>query len=162
MFKIVKLNLLKIWISAWSYLQSYMSKVKHIFRSWRSWTLFLRKLQAGKSLKLNVPVILCFKSPRVTVSVADPGCLSRIPDPNFLPIPDPESKNSYKREGWKNFFWNIFFCSHKFHKIENFLFLKCWRKKNWASFQRIIKLLPQNLSLTSQKIWVWEPGSGKT
>jgi hypothetical protein len=34
-------------------------------------------------------------------SVADPGCLSRIPDPDFYPsrIPDPGSKNSKKREG---------------------------------------------------------------
>jgi hypothetical protein len=34
------------------------------------------------------------------VSVADPGCLSRIPDPDFYPsrIPDPGSKNSNKRE----------------------------------------------------------------
>jgi hypothetical protein len=40
-------------------------------------------------------------------SVADPGCLSRIPDPDFYPsripdpgfrIPDPGSKNSNKRE----------------------------------------------------------------
>ncbi len=37
-------------------------------------------------------------------SVADTGCLSRIPDPDFYPswIPDPGSKNSNKREGWKN------------------------------------------------------------
>jgi hypothetical protein len=43
-----------------------------------------------------------------TGSVADPGCLSRIPDPDFYPsripepgsrIPDPGSKNSKKREG---------------------------------------------------------------
>jgi hypothetical protein len=33
-------------------------------------------------------------------SVADPGCLSRIPDPDFYlsRIPDPGSKNSNKRE----------------------------------------------------------------
>ena len=43
-------------------------------------------------------------------SVADPGCLSRIPDPDFYPsriqdlgsrISDPGSQNSNKREGWK-------------------------------------------------------------
>jgi hypothetical protein len=37
-------------------------------------------------------------------SVADPGCLSRIPDPVFLSIPDPGSKNLNKREGWKKNF----------------------------------------------------------
>jgi hypothetical protein len=36
-----------------------------------------------------------------TASVADPGCLSRIPDPDFYPsrIPDPGSQNSNKRVG---------------------------------------------------------------
>jgi hypothetical protein len=34
-------------------------------------------------------------------SVSDLGCLSRIPDPDFLPIPDPGSKNLNKREGRK-------------------------------------------------------------
>ncbi len=40
---------------------------------------------------------------RQSSSVADPGCLSRIPDPDFYPsrIPDPDYKNSNKREGWK-------------------------------------------------------------
>jgi ankyrin repeat protein len=34
-------------------------------------------------------------------SIADPGCLSRIPDPDFYPprISDPGSKNSNKGEG---------------------------------------------------------------
>ena len=38
--------------------------------------------------------------PSLACSVADPGCLSRIPDPDFYPsrIPDPGSKNSNKRE----------------------------------------------------------------
>jgi hypothetical protein len=37
----------------------------------------------------------------VFCSVADPGCLSRIPNPDFYPsrISDPGSKNSKKREG---------------------------------------------------------------
>ncbi len=52
-----------------------------------------------------------------------------IPDPGswFLPIldpgsrfPDPGSKNSNKREGWKKISCQTFFCSHKFHKIENY------------------------------------------
>ncbi len=50
--------------------------------------------------KTSVPVML-------RSSVADPGCLSRIPDPDFYPFPipdlgsrisDPGSKNSNKRE----------------------------------------------------------------
>jgi hypothetical protein len=39
--------------------------------------------------------VCCF----VGTSVADPGCLSRIPDPDFLPIPDTGSKKLNKREG---------------------------------------------------------------
>jgi hypothetical protein len=53
-----------------------------------------------------------------------------------------------------------FFCSHKFHKIENYFIFEMPKKKIWASFQRIILLLPKRLSLSS-KIWVWDPGSGK-
>jgi hypothetical protein len=33
------------------------------------------------------------------------------------------------------------------------------KKKIWASFQRIIEILPKNLSLRSPKIWVWDPRS---
>jgi hypothetical protein len=40
----------------------------------------------------------------IHTSVVDPGCLSRIPDPDFLPIPDPGSKNLKKEEGVIPFF----------------------------------------------------------
>jgi hypothetical protein len=54
------------------------------------------------------------------ISVADPGCLSRIPDPDFYPsrisIPDPKIATKERCE--KNC-CHTFFCSHKFHKIEN-------------------------------------------
>jgi hypothetical protein len=52
------------------------------------------------------------------ISVADPGCLSWIPDPDFCPswirdfgfrTPDPVSKNSNKKEGWKKFVRPTFF-----------------------------------------------------
>ncbi len=71
------------------------------------------------------------------ISVADPGCLSRI---LILPIPDPGSKNSNKREGWKKICCQTFFCSHKFHKVEFFFNAE---EKIWASFQRIIALFTQ-------------------
>jgi hypothetical protein len=53
-------------------------------------------------------------------SVADPGCLSRVPDPDFYPyrIPDPTATE----EKGKNLLL-YFFCavaSHKCHKIENY------------------------------------------
>ncbi len=52
-------------------------------------------------------------------------------------IPDPRSKNSNKREGWKKFSCQTFFCSHKFHKIENYFIFKMMKNKMRANFQRI-------------------------
>ncbi len=63
----------------------------------------------------------------------------------FLPIPDLGSKNSNKREGWKNICCRTFFCSHKFHKIENYFIFKMLKKKNWANFQRIIEPFTQKI-----------------
>jgi hypothetical protein len=78
-------------------------------------------------------------------SVADPGCLSRIPDPDFYPsripghgsrIPDP--KTATKERGKK----------------------KVRKKKIWANFQRIIELFTKKIVKTLLKIWSWDPGSG--
>ncbi len=70
-----------------------------------------------------------------------------IPDPRswFLPIPDPGSKNSSKREGWKKISFHTFFCSHKFDKIENYFIFEMLKKKIWANFQRIIELFTQKI-----------------
>ncbi len=69
----------------------------------------------------------------------------------FLPIPDPISKNSYKREGWKKTFVKHFFVATNFTKCKIILSLNCSRKnlgqisKNYGTF------LPKKLSLSSQK-----------
>jgi hypothetical protein len=57
-------------------------------------------------------------------SVADPGCLSRIPDPDFYPsrIRDLGSKTAKKERGENFFFVKPFFVATKFKII---LFLKC-------------------------------------
>jgi hypothetical protein len=69
----------------------------------------------------------------------------------FLPIPDPGSKNSYKREG-KKIYCHTFFVVTNFTKFYKFiLFLKMLKRKIWANFQRIIEPFTQNLSLSSQK-----------
>jgi hypothetical protein len=76
-------------------------------------------------------------------SVADSGCLSRIlifTHPGSR-IPDPKTVVT------------PVFSSHKFHKIENYFIFEM-KKKIWANFQRIIELF-------TQKIWVWDTGSGK-
>jgi hypothetical protein len=67
----------------------------------------------------------------------------------FLPIPDPGSKISNKREGWKKICY-AFYCSHKFHTISLFYFLNA-EEKIWASFQRIRELFTQKFVKSSQK-----------
>jgi hypothetical protein len=54
--------------------------------------------------------------------VADPGCLSRIPVPDFLPIPDP--KTSTKERGEKKFVLIPFYVARNFTKFKILLFLK--------------------------------------
>jgi hypothetical protein len=67
-------------------------------------------------------------------SVADTGCLSRIPDPDFSSrIPDP--KTAMKDIGKKQFVVIPFIWSHKFHKIELFNFL-IFEEKNLGQFSK--------------------------
>ncbi len=67
----------------------------------------------------------------------------------FLSTPDPGSKNSNKREGWKKI------SCHTFHltKLKIILFLKRWRKKCGSVFKELLNflVLPKRLSLSSQK-----------
>ncbi len=96
----------------------------------------------------------------VQLSVANPGCLSRIlifTHPGSR-IPDP--KIATKERGEKKIF-SYLFCSHKFHKIEKYFIFEMLKKKIWASFQRIIELFIQKFVTKLLKIWVWDPGSGK-
>jgi len=83
-----------------------------------------------------------------------------IPDPGswFLPIPDPGSKNSNKRERWKKISCHTFLCSHKFHKIVNYFSFEVLKKKIRANFQRIIILFTQKIVKKLLKIWSWDPG----
>jgi hypothetical protein len=76
-----------------------------------------------------------------------------IPDPDFYPsqIPDPGSNYSNQRRGVKKKLMSYLFCSHKFHKIENYFIFEMLKKKIWANFQRILEFLPKKLSLSSQK-----------
>jgi hypothetical protein len=94
-------------------------------------------------------------------SVADPGCLSRIPDPDFYPPRIPDPKTTTKERGEKKFVVINFLCSHKFHKIANYFSFRVLKKKIWANFQRIIELFTQKIVTKLSKIWIWDPGSGK-
>ncbi len=91
----------------------------------------------------------------VSSSVADPGCLSRIPDPDFYPsrisdpgsrILDPGSKNSNKRERWKKLDVKPFYVATKFNKILNYFSFEVLKKKIWANFQRIVEKLSKSSS----------------
>ncbi len=100
-------------------------------------------------------------------SVADPGCLSRIlifTHPGSR-ISEPGSKNSNKRKGrgWKFFFCHIFFCSHKFHKFENYFIFEMLKTKIWPRFQRIIELFIQKFVTKVSKygLGIRDPGSEK-
>jgi hypothetical protein len=56
-------------------------------------------------------------------SVADPGCLSRIPDPEFYPSRIPDPKTARKERGEKKFV--PFFVATNFTKLKTIIFLKC-------------------------------------
>jgi hypothetical protein len=73
----------------------------------------------------------------VTSSVADPGCLSRIQDPDFLPILDLGSRiqKQQQKRGVKKICCHTFFCSHKFYIIDNYFIFEILKKKIWATFQ---------------------------
>jgi hypothetical protein len=71
--------------------------------------------------------------PDPLTSVADPGCLSRIlifTHPGSR-IPDP--KTAAKERGEKKC-CHTFFCSHKFHIIENYFIFEMLKTKNLGQF----------------------------
>jgi hypothetical protein len=99
-------------------------------------------------------------------SVADPGCLSRIPDPDFYPsrIPDlgsriPDPKTATKERGDKKLDVKPFYVATKFNKIVNYFSFEVLKKKMWANFQRIIELFTKKIVKKLFKIWSWDPGS---
>jgi hypothetical protein len=83
-----------------------------------------------------------------------------IPDPDFYPSRIPDPKKAMKDRGEKKFIVNFLFWSHKFHKIDYFIF-EMLKKKMWANFQRIRELFTQKIVTKLSKIWVWDPRSGK-
>jgi hypothetical protein len=92
-----------------------------------------------------------------------------IPDPDFLLIPDPgfripDPKTSTKERGKKKFVVIPFFVATNFKKIENYFIFEMLKEKILPSSQRIVELLPNNLSLSSKKyrlgIGIRDPGSG--
>jgi hypothetical protein len=86
-------------------------------------------------------------------SVADPGCLYRIPDPDFYPSQIPDPKTVTKEKGEKKIVI-ILLCSHKLHKIEYYVIFEILKKKIWANFQRIVEVFTQKNFNMLSNIWV--------
>jgi hypothetical protein len=79
-------------------------------------------------------------------SVADPGCLSQIPDPDFYPSRISDPKIATKgRDVRKKICCHTIFCSHKFHKNVNYFIFEMLKKLIWANFQRIIELFTKKI-----------------
>ena len=99
-------------------------------------------------------------------SVADPGSLSRIPDPDFYPsrIPDlgcrfPDPKTAMKDRGEKKFVVIPFFGAINFTKLNYFIFENL-KKKNLGQFSKNYRPFTQKIVSKLSKIWVWDPRSG--
>ncbi len=70
-------------------------------------------------------------------------------------ISDPGSKNRNKREGWKKIRCHTFFCSHTFHKIENYFIFGILKKKILI---RGIYIRDKNILValkTRKSSWTW-------
>jgi hypothetical protein len=50
--------------------------------------------------------------------IPDPGCLSRIPDPDFYPSRIPDSKTATKERGEKKFVVKTFYVVTNFTKLQ--------------------------------------------
>ncbi len=84
------------------------------------------RIEFAPELDYSIPV----------TSVADPGCLSRIPDPGFYPSRIPDPKTATKERGEKNLL-SCLFCSHKFHKLENYFIFEMPKKKFGPIFEEL-------------------------
>jgi hypothetical protein len=96
-------------------------------------------------------------------SLADPGCLSRIPDPDFTHpgsrIPDP--KTATKERSEKKLVVITFYVATNFTKLKIILVFtfQVLKKKIWANFQRNYRTFYPKIVIKLSKIWVWSPGS---
>ncbi len=150
-------NRLKITLFFPAILYEYSSS-KSIHVSFKTWHPFLAKIIH----------LISF------ISVADPGCLSRILDPDFYPsrIPDLGSRiqKQQQKRGMKKLDVIPFFVATNFTKLKIILFLKCWRKKLRSIFKEESEIRdPEKTSCGSRIVihgqkgtgsWIPDPGSG--
>ncbi len=108
----------------------------------------------------SLMILVASKLKRGTVipvlgSVSDPWCLSRIPDPDFCPSRIPDLGSRIQKQQQKRGVINIcctFFCSHKNHKIENYI--NWWTKKFGLVYKELKELSTQQIVIKLSKIWV--------
>jgi hypothetical protein len=95
----------------------------------------------GEGARVHSIVSTCVQLSLGRMSVADPGYLTRIPDPDFYPfripdpgsripdpgsrIPDPGTKTATKERGEKKFIVKPFFVATNFTRLQINLFFKC-------------------------------------
>jgi hypothetical protein len=77
-----------------------------------------------------------------------------IPDPDFYPSRIPDPKTATKERMEKKICCHTLFCSHKFHKIENYFIFEMMKKNIWTNFHRKKKLFPQKIVSKLSKIWL--------
>jgi hypothetical protein len=82
-----------------------------------------------------------------------------IPDPDFYPSWIPDSKTAMKDIGDNKLVVIPFFLSHKFHKLNYFIF-EMLKKKIWANFLRIIELFTQKIVSQKYGSGIRDPRSG--
>jgi hypothetical protein len=73
----------------------------------------------------NIYCLFACRAYALCSSVADPGCLFRIPDPDFYPSRIPDPKTAIKERGEKKFVVIPFFVAINFTKLKIILFLEC-------------------------------------
>ncbi len=100
----------------------------------------------------------------VPLSVADPECLSRIPDPDFYP--SRIQKQQQKRGVKKKLSSYLFLQPQKFHKIENYFIFEMLKKNNLGQFSKNYrtfypKICHQALKNMGLGSGIRDPGSEK-
>jgi hypothetical protein len=84
-------------------------------------------------------------------SVGDLGCLSRIPDPDFIHSGSRIQKQQPKETGERKICRHTFFVATNITKLKNILSMKWRRKISGPISKEVWNLLPKKLSLNSQK-----------
>ncbi len=68
-----------------------------------------------------------------------------------------------QKRGVKKICYRTFYCSNKFHKIENYFSFEVLKKKIWPNFQRVIELFTQKIvtKLSKNGFGIRDPRTGK-